>query len=91
MKDREKEYIEIIGKALRNLRKEKTKKSLNLFAYENDIPKSTLSHIELGQNQPGIISLKKIATSYEISLPDLIQILEQNLPNGFRIFEDNHY
>lgn len=91
MKNREKEYIEIIGKALRNLREEKTNKSLSLFANENDIPKSTLSHIELGQNQPGIVSLKKIATSFEISLPDLITLLEQNLPEGFRIFDDEHY
>lgn len=91
MRKREKEYCKIIGRALRSLRKTKTKKSLNLFANENDISSSTLSHIELGQNQPGIINLKKIATCLEISLPELINILEKDLPKDFRIFEDDHY
>lgn len=91
MKKREKEYCKIIGQALRSLREEKTKKSLNRFANENDISSSTLSHIELGQNQPGMINLKKLATCFEISLPELITILEKDLPEDFRIFEDDHY
>ncbi len=91
MEQREQEYCKIIGQALRNFRKEKTKKSLTLFANENDISKSTLSHIELGQNQPGIINLKKIATCLEITLPELITILEKDLPKDFRIFKDDHY
>lgn len=91
MEQREQEYCKIIGQALRNFRKEKTKKSLTLFAEENDISSSTLSHIELGQNQPGIVNLKKIATCLEISLPELIEILEKDLPINFRIFKDDHY
>lgn len=91
MEKREQEYCKIIGQALRSFRKEKTNKSLNLFANENDIPKSTLSHIELGQNQAGIVNLKKIATSLEVGLPELIAVLEEKLPKDFRIFEDDHY
>ena len=91
MKPREKEYCKILGNALRNLRINHANKSLNLFARENEIPNSTLSHIELGQNQSGIINLKKIASSFEMSLPELITILEKDLPKNFRIFEDDHY
>lgn len=91
MKPREREYCKIIGNALRNLRKTELKKSLNRFANENDISSSTLSHIELGQHQAGIVNIKKIADSMGLSLTELVSILEKNLPDNFRIFEDDHY
>lgn len=32
-----------------------------MFAYENDIARSTLSRIEKGENECGLITLKKIS------------------------------
>lgn len=78
MKDREKEYCKIIGNAIRQLRKKQTQKSLTIFAYENDIPSSTLSHIELGQNQPGIVNLKKISDGLNWKMSEFFKKIEDN-------------
>ena len=48
MNEKEKTYCKMFGKALRDLRVAKTGKSSILFAYENDIPNSTLTRIERG-------------------------------------------
>lgn len=91
MKEREKYYCKTIGAAIRQIRIEKYHKSALMFAYENDIPKSTLTRIERGENEPQVITLKKIAESFGWSMSELFENIEKNLPKDFKIFDDEHY
>jgi transcriptional regulator with XRE-family HTH domain len=45
--------------------------SIELFAHENHIPKSTLSEILNGKNDPKLTTLAKICSGLEIPLADL--------------------
>ena len=47
-------------------------RSLELFAYENDISKKTVYHIVNGERDPRISTLRKIAHSLKISISELI-------------------
>ncbi len=91
MNDREKLYCKTLGQAIRQLRIEKTGKSAIMFAYENDIPKSTLTRIERGENEAQIVTLKKIAEAFGYSMSEFFAKIEKDLPKGFKIFEDEHY
>ncbi len=91
MNGREKSYCQLVGNAIRELRKEFTQKSLCMFAYENDIPRSTLSRIEKGDNEAQLVTLKKIAEGFGWSMAELFRMIEMKMPDGFRIFEDEHY
>ena len=86
-----KEYCKMFGFALRSLRQEYTNKSLCMFAYENDIPRSTLSRIEMGTNEAQLVTLKKIAEGFGWSLAELFSEIEKRIPQDFKIFEDEHY
>ena len=83
MKEREKYYCKTIGAAIRQI--------ALMFAYENDIPKSTLTRIERGENEPQVITLKKIAEAFGWSMSELFENIEKNLPKDFKIFDDEHY
>lgn len=91
MDDLSKEYCKQVGKALRELRKEHTGKSLCMFAYENDVPRSTLSRIEIGENEPQLVNLKKIAEGFGWSMSELFSHIEEKMPKDFKIFDDGHY
>lgn len=91
MKDREKAYCKYVGRALRNIRKERSGKSGLMFAYENDIQKSTLWRIENGENEAQLVTLKKIAEGFGLTLSELFECIEEKLPEDFRIFDDEHY
>ena len=91
MKDNEKLYCKLVGEAIRNIRIEKCNKSSLLFAYENDIPKSTLSRIERGENEAQIVTLKKIAEGFNWTMAELFENIEQRIPQNFRIYKDEHY
>ena len=81
----------MVGDAIRKIRVEKTGKSSLLFAYENDIPKSTLSRIERGENEAQIVTLKKIAEGFGWTMTELFQNIENSLPENFKIFDEEHY
>lgn len=91
MNDLEKKYCIEVGKALKALRIENTHKSARLFAYENDIPKSTLWRVESGENEAQLVTLKKIAEGFGWSLAELFKNIESKLPKDLKIFEDDHY
>jgi transcriptional regulator with XRE-family HTH domain len=91
MNQKEEIYCKMIGKAIRELRQEIKGKSLCMFAYENDIPRSTLSRIEIGDNEAKLVTLKKIAEGFGWSLSELFERIEEKLPNNFKIFDDEHY
>lgn len=73
----EKEYLKMIGSAIRKLRQKETGKSVCIFAYENDIPRSTLSRIEIGQNEAQLLTLKKIADGFNLKLSELFRKIEE--------------
>lgn len=91
MNKREEDYCKVVGAAIRAMRIEKTGKSLCMFAYENDIPRSTLSRIEKGTNEAQIVTLKKIAESFGMPMSEFFEQIEKNLPNNFTIFDNEHY
>lgn len=91
MNSKEKIYCQMVGKAIRELRIKQTGKSSLLFAYENDIPKSTLCRIERGENEAQLVTLKKIAEGFGWSLFEFFGHIEEKLPNNFKIFDDEHY
>ena len=90
MKAREKHYCKFVGAAIRALREARSK-SVRLFAYENDIPQATLSRIERGDNEAQLVTLKKIAEGFDWSLSELFRHIEDQFPNDFKIFDDEHY
>ncbi len=91
MNEKEQFYCKCVGRALRALREEYTGKSGVMFAYENDVPRATLSRIERGTNEAQLVTLKKIAEGFGWSLSELFQRIEEKLPPNFKIFEDEHY
>ena len=91
MNSREQEYCKLIGKCIKQLRIERTGKSCLLFAYESEIPKSTLSRIERGENEAQLVTLKKIAEAFGWSLSELFKNIEKSLSVEYKIFEDDHY
>jgi transcriptional regulator with XRE-family HTH domain len=86
MNEREKEYCKLVGGAIRKLRTQ-TGKSLRIFAYENDIPVSTLSCIEIGNNEVGITTLKKIAEGLELSMSELFRQIHKDILPDFKIID----
>lgn len=91
MKEREKAYCKYVGQAIRTIREEKSGKSGLMFAYENDIPKSTMSRIERGENEAQLVTLKKIAEGFGWSMTELFSHIEEKLQKDFKIFDDEHY
>ncbi|MBQ8459444.1 helix-turn-helix transcriptional regulator [bacterium] len=91
MNNIEKEYCKLVGQAIRELRTEITHKSSLLFSYENDIPKSTLTRIERGQNEAQLVTLKKIAEAFGWSMAELFENIEKKIPKNFKIFAEDHY
>ena len=47
--------------------------SIELFAHENRIPKSTLSELLNGKNDPKLSTLAKICAGLEITLAELLR------------------
>ena len=91
MKEREKLYRKYVGQAIRAIREENSGKSGLMFSYENDIPKSTMSRIERGENEAQLVTLKKIAEGFGWKLSELFQHIEEKLPEDFKIFDEEHY
>lgn len=65
------EFLEIIGERIRGRILASGAKSVERFAHENGIPKSTLSELLNGKNNPRLTTLAKICAGLEISLADL--------------------
>lgn len=91
MNDKEREYCKAVGLAIKALREELTGKSSLMFSYENDIPKSTMSRIERGENEAQLVTLKKIAEGFGWSMEELFRHVEERLPDNLLVFNDEHY
>ena len=78
--------IEIIAQIIKEER-EKRGKSQRLLADEFDIPKSMISRIENGINEPKLISLLSICEALNIKLSYLMLELEKKLPKDFTLMD----
>lgn len=87
MSSDEEKYIIAFGKSLRMMRKNILNKSLRLFAYETDVPRSTLCRLENGQRQASIISLKRIANGFNLTLDEFLKEIEKNIPDEIKNFD----
>ncbi len=66
------DLLKQLGKNLRRLIQNKSGTgSIELFAHENQIPKSTLSEILNGKNDPKLTTLARICSGLEITLSEL--------------------
>ena len=68
---------ELVGKRITQLRKRK-KLSQQKFAYEADVERSYLTHIEKGRKNISLSTLEKITTALDISLHDFFDPKELN-------------
>ncbi len=73
----EKDFCKKVGNAIRKLRCERCRESLCSFALRNGIPSSTLSRIEIGENEAQLHNLKRIADGLGMSLPALFKYIEK--------------
>jgi transcriptional regulator with XRE-family HTH domain len=69
--EKNKEYLKKIGNRIRTIRKEKHLKQIEL-GYRCDLDKQAMSRIELGDTNPTILTLKKIADALEIDVSELL-------------------
>ncbi len=73
------DLLRITGERIRSLVLRRGYASVELFAHENRIAKSTLSEILSGQNDPKLTTLAKICAGLEISLSELMRDAEIDL------------
>lgn len=86
--EEEKRYLLSFGQCLKALRVNLAKKSLRIFAYETDVPCATLSRIENGQRIPNLLILKRIASGFEMTVSELLDKIEKEIPDDIKIFEE---
>jgi transcriptional regulator with XRE-family HTH domain len=70
---------EKIGKRITQLRKDK-KLSQQKFAYEADVERSFLTHIEKGRKNISVGTLERILTALEVSFKDFFNDKEFSKP-----------
>lgn len=80
MEQADKKLIKFLGSYLKSLRESK-KKSLNMFAYENDLTTATVSRVENGLVDLKFTTLVKYAKALEIPLEDILVQLDINYTN----------
>ncbi len=83
----EREYLKVFGSVIKDLRVDVAQKSLRLFAYENDIPCATLSRIENGIRIPNLLTLKKIASGFNLDVGEFISRVESRIPSELKTIE----
>jgi transcriptional regulator with XRE-family HTH domain len=66
------DILKITGERIRSLVLGRGYASIELFAHEHGIPKSTLSELLNGKNDPKLTTLAKICAGLEIPLSDLL-------------------
>ena len=80
MEQYEKDIIKLLGNSLKSLRL-KQNKSLNIFAYENDLTTATVSRVENGLVDTKFSTLIKYAKGLEIPLDIIIKNLDIEYKN----------
>ena len=67
------DLLQHIGERIRSQILRSGYASIELYAHENNIPKSTLSEIITGKNDPRLTTLAKICAGLDWSLSDLFR------------------
>jgi len=67
------DFLKHIGERIRRRILDGGYASIELYAHEHRIPKSTLSEILSGKNDPRLTTLAKICSGLEISLSELFR------------------
>lgn len=80
MEQDEKQIIKLLGNYLKTLREEQNK-SLNIFAYENDMTTATVSRVENGLVDLKFSTLVKYAKGLEIPLETILTHLNIDYTN----------
>lgn len=80
MQQDEKQIIKLLGNYLKTLR-EIQNKSLNIFAYENDMTTATVSRVENGLVDSKFSTLIKYAKGLEIPLETILMNLDIDYSN----------
>ncbi len=73
---------EAMGRVLRNERIRR-EIAFTTFCYENGIAPTTMNSIELGKNNTGFATVLKIGNDMRLSSVKLMELLEEELPEGF--------
>ena len=81
MEQDEKQIIKLLGNYLKTLR-ESQNKSLNIFAYENDMTTATVSRVENGLVDSKFSTLIKYAKGLEIPLETILMNLDIDYSNN---------
>jgi len=69
---------EAFGKAVRKLRAKKDLTQEQL-GFESDLRRTFISSLELGQKQPSIATIQKLANTFGISMARLMELTEKEL------------
>jgi DNA-binding Xre family transcriptional regulator len=73
------ELLKLTGERIKGLLAKRGHASVELFAHENRIAKSTMSELINGKNDPKLSTLAKICSGLEISLSELLRDSEIDL------------
>lgn len=73
------DILSYVGERLRQRILKRGYETVELFAHENDIPKSTLSEILSGKNDPRLTTLFKICSALDTSPAELFKDHEIDL------------
>ena len=83
----------ITGEIVQKLREKLTNKTVNKLGSEYDYGSRTLSHIEKGEVEKGEVNCKfvtlwMIAESLGVKTSELVKMIEESLPEDFRLTEE---
>lgn len=79
---------EAIGRVLRKRRKSLGYK-LTIFAYENDIPTTSLTSIEAAKTEACFSNIYKVARALNMTFEEFGRCLDEELPENFNLQDDN--
>ena len=78
----------ITGEIVQKLREKLTNKTVNKLGSEYDYGSRTLSHIEKGAVNCKFVTLWMIAESLGVKTSELVKMIEESLPEDFRLTEE---
>lgn len=84
------EKAELIAKVLAKVvraKRESMGKSQRMLADEFDFPRSLLSRLENGINEPKLVSVWTISEALQMKTSKLIELVENELPDNFSFVE----
>ncbi len=75
---------EAVGRVLRKRRKSLNRK-LTIFAYENDIPTTSLTSLEAARTEACFYNIYKISRALNLTCEEFGKLLDKELPENFML------